>query len=148
MNDSIFVDTNILIYARDAGQTAKQPVAQSWLRTLWRLRRGRLSFQVLQEYYANVTTKLKPGLPPAQARQDVRNLALWNPINIDADLLETAWGLADRFGFSWWDAQIAAAARRVNCAVLLSEDMHHGLDMDGTLIINPFAADAPPPPMD
>lgn len=148
MNANIFVDTNILIYARDAGQAAKQPIAQSWLAALWQLRRGRLSFQVLQEYYVNVTAKLKPGLPPAQARQDVRNLALWNPVTVDAALLETAWGLADRFGFSWWDAQIVAAARRADCAILLSEDMHHGLDVGGTLIINPFAADAPMPPTD
>lgn len=63
MSDKVFVDTNILLYARDAGQRDKQPVAWRWLETLWRERRGCLSFQVLQEYYVNVAQKLKPGLP-------------------------------------------------------------------------------------
>ena len=147
MSVRVFVDTNILLYARDAGQAAKQPVALAWLSALWQLRCGRLSFQVLQEYYVNVTAKLKPGLPVAQARQDVRNLSLWNPVIVDATLLEAAWALADRYGFSWWDAQIVATARRADCAVLLSEDMHHGLDVDGTMIVNPFAKDAPRPPV-
>ena len=146
MSAKVFVDTNILLYARDAGQKTRQPVAQGWLSALWRLRCGRLSVQVLQEYYVNVTAKLKPGLPAARARQDVRNLSLWNPVVIDAALFEAAWALVDRYEFSWWDAQIVAAARRADCAVLLSEDMHHGLDVEGTLILNPFAKDAPPAP--
>lgn len=145
MSDKVFVDTNILLYARDAGEPAKQPIAQQWLSSLWRQRRGRLSYQVLHEYYVNVTQKFTPGLPAARARQDVRNLALWNPVAADLALLESAWTLIDRHRFAWWDAQIVAAARRINCALLLSEDMQHGLNIDGTRIINPFAADAPAP---
>ncbi|MBK9325793.1 MAG: PIN domain-containing protein [Hydrogenophilales bacterium] len=145
MTDKVFVDTNILLYARDSAQPDKQPVAQAWMRSLWLKRNGYLSFQVLQEFYVNATQKLKPGLPVELARQDVRNLLLWRPIGTDAGLIEGAWRLADRYGFSWWDAQIVAAARRANCPVLLSEDMQHGIDVEGTRIINPFAADAPQP---
>lgn len=145
MSGSVFLDTNILIYARDTAQPAKQPLARAWLESLWRERRGRLSFQVLQEYYINVTQKLRPGLPAARARQDVRNLLSWKPVRTDAALLEAAWILGDRFGFSWWDALIVAAARRAQCELLFSEDMHHGLDVDGTVITNPFAPGAPKP---
>ncbi|MGH8502159.1 MAG: PIN domain-containing protein [Gammaproteobacteria bacterium] len=145
MSDKVFVDTNILLYARDAGEPAKQPTAQRWLSSLWRQRTGRLSYQVLQEYYVNVTQKLTPGLPAARARQDVRNLALWNPVAADLALFESAWALIDRYRFAWWDAQIVAAARRAGCVLLLSEDMRHGLDVDGTRIVNPFADDAPAP---
>lgn len=143
MSDKVFVDTNILLYARDSRERKKQLIAQAWLSALWRQRRGRLSFQVLQEYYINVTRKLVPGLPTARARQDVRNLALWIPIKSDLALIEAAWALADRYRFAWWDAQIVAAARRANCVLLLSEDMQHGLDVDGTRIVNPFADGAP-----
>ena len=83
MSDKVFVDTNVLLYARDVRQPAKQPVAWRWLETLWRERRGCLSFQVLQEYYVNVTQKLKPGLPPSEARRDVRNLLAWDPVKTD-----------------------------------------------------------------
>ena len=146
MNDSVFVDTNILLYARDTAQPGKQAVALAWMAALWRNRRGRLSFQVLQEFYVNATQKLKPGLAVEPARQDVRNLLAWRPVKTDTALLESAWGLADRFGFSWWDAQIVAAARHSGCGILLSEDMQNGMAVDGMTFVNPFAADAPAPP--
>src|SRR5574340_1334210 len=138
MSGKTFVDTNILVYARDRGEPAKQAVARRWMAYLWEQRTGRLSVQVLQEYYVAVTAKLKPGLPVALARDDVRNLALWNPVTTDVRLLETAWSLADRYGFSWWDAQIVAAARRNGCDILLTEDMQNGQDIEGLVIVNPF----------
>jgi predicted nucleic acid-binding protein len=145
MNGKVFVDTNILLYARDSGQPDKQPIAHAWMAALWRGRQGRLSFQVLQEFYVNATQKLKPGLPIALARQDVRSLLAWRPVKNDAALIEAAWMLVDRYGFSWWDAQIVAAARRADCQVLLTEDMQHRLEVDGLVLINPFAVDAPGP---
>lgn len=145
MNDKVFVDTNILLYARDSGQPEKQPVAASWLEVLWRDRTGRISFQVLQEYYVNATQKLKPGLSKEQARRDIRNLCFWDPVRTDVALIESAWLLADRFRFSWWDAQVVAAARIARCSILLSEDMQHTPDVDGTVILNPFAPDVTVP---
>jgi predicted nucleic acid-binding protein len=67
----VFVDTNVLVYARDASEPDKQPQALAWTEHLWRTRTARLSFQVLQEYYAATTRKLKPGLSPEQARADI-----------------------------------------------------------------------------
>jgi len=145
MNGKVFVDTNILLYARDSGQPDKQSISHAWMEHLWRGRQGRLSFQVLQEFYVNATQKLKPGLPIALARQDERSLLAWRPVKNDAALIEAAWMLADRYGFSWWDAQIVAAARRADCRILLTEDMQHRLEVDGLVLINPFAADAPVP---
>ena len=112
---------------------------------LWHSRQGRLSFQVLQEFYVNATQKLNPGLPILLARQDVRSLLAWRPVKNDAALIESAWMLADRYGFSWWDSQIVAAARRADCRILLTEDMQHRMDVDGMLLLNPFASDAPQP---
>lgn len=66
MNDShqVFVDTNILVYSRDASEPAKQARALAWLEELWRSRRERLSWQVLQEFYVTVTLELDPGMDP------------------------------------------------------------------------------------
>lgn len=140
MNGPSFVDTNILLYARDASEPIKQAMAASLINDLWGGRTGRLSFQVLQEYYYNATRKLKPGLPETIAREDVRSLLAWKPMQADAVLLDMAWALMDRYGFSWWDAQIVAAAKRSGCERLLSEDMQHGLNVDGLSIVNPFLA--------
>jgi len=145
MNGKVFVDTNILLYARDGGQPAKQPVAHAWMASLWRSRQGRLSFQVLQEFYVNATQKLKPVLPTELARQDVRGLLAWRPVKNDAALIEAAWKLADRYGFSWWDAQIVAAAQHADCQILLTEDMQDRMEVGNLTLINPFAAGAPEP---
>lgn len=48
MSDAIFVDTNILVYAHDDGEPAKQRRAAAWMDHLWTARSGRVSFQVLQ----------------------------------------------------------------------------------------------------
>jgi len=47
--------------------------------------------------------------------------------------------LAQTFRLAWYDALIVAAALLAGCDRLLTEDMHHGLVIDGSLRIeNPF----------
>lgn len=76
----VFVDTNVLVYARDARDPRKQTAAAEWLAELWASRRGRISAQVLQEYYVTVTAKLDPGLSLEEAREDVIALRSWHPL--------------------------------------------------------------------
>lgn len=143
-----FVDTNVIAYARDARQPAKQSIAESWLSALARRREGRISSQILIEFYAVATHPKKLDLPAASAQADCRALLAWEPIAPDLSLFESAWSLQDRYNFSWWDALIVAAALRQECTLLLSEDLQHGQVIDNRLtLINPFAPDAPPPPV-
>jgi predicted nucleic acid-binding protein len=137
----VFVDTNVLVYARDASEAQKQERALAWVEHLWRTREGRLSYQVLEEYYVTVTRKLRPGLPPADARADVRALVAWGPVVVDADVLESAWRLESRWRLSFWDAAILAAARSAGCGQLLTEDLEHGRTMGGVRVVDPFAAE-------
>lgn len=138
----VFVDTNVLVYARDASEPEKQPQAAAWIDHLWRTRTARLSFQVLQEYYATTTRKLAPGLTPEQARADVRDLLAWRPVSVGTELLEAAWSVEDRFGLSCWDAPIVAAARIAGCEYLLTEDLQHGAELEGLQVVSPFRAAA------
>lgn len=92
---TVFVDTNVLVYARDAAQGAKQRMALEWMAALWEAGKGRLSMQVLHEYYVTVTRKLDPGMPVADARDDVQVLTSWSPVSLDADLAELAWQVED-----------------------------------------------------
>ena len=135
----VFVDTNVLVYARDAAEPAKQAQARAWVEELWRARSGRLSFQVLQEFYVTVTRKLVPGLTPTEARAEVRNLLAWRPAAVDAQMLEAAWSLQDRHSLSFWDALILSAARATGCDRLLSEDLSDGEVYDGVEVVSPFA---------
>jgi len=134
----VFVDTNVLVYDQDASEANKQPVAHRWLEHLWRTRRGRLSAQVLSEYYVTVTRKLSPSRSPELARADVRDLLLWRPVPIDGGVLGGAWALEDRYGLSWWDALVVSAAQVAGCAHLLTEDLQDGQDFDGVRVLDPF----------
>ncbi|MCC6621373.1 MAG: PIN domain-containing protein [Deltaproteobacteria bacterium] len=138
MSGNVFVDTNVFVYQRDLGERRKQPLARAWLEHLWRRRAGRTSMHVLGEYYAVVTRKLKPGLPREQARQDVTNLLAWNPIATERAVIESAWRVEDRYGLSWWDALVVAAAMASRCERLLTEDLQDGLDLDAVVVVNPF----------
>jgi predicted nucleic acid-binding protein len=138
MNAKVFVDTNVLVYCRDASETEKQARAAAWMAVLWEQRAGRLSFQVLQEYYVTVTAKLSPGLPRDLARLEVRALSAWRPQPADARLLEGAWLLQDRHRLPWWDALIVAAAQGEGCRYLLSEDFQEGFAWGDLTVVNPF----------
>lgn len=138
MKDKFFVDTNLLVYYRDASEPVKQPIAAEWLTWLWDNKCGRLSFQVLNEYYVTVTQKLKPGLSREDARSDIRNLTTWQPIAIEQKIMELAWEVQAKHQFSWWDALIISAAQFADCRYLLSEDMQHQQQLNNLIIINPF----------
>ena len=77
MTERIFVDTNVLVYSFDRREPKKLERAKQWLQHLWLVRSGRISYQVLLEFYAIVTRKLKPGMDPETARNVVRTLLAW-----------------------------------------------------------------------
>lgn len=131
-----FVDTNILVYRLDAEAKEKQVRANAVLDRLWRERSGRTSFQVLHEYYSVATRKLR--LEPEQIRSSVRDLLAWHPVLHDAVVLERAWRHQDRYGMSFWDAAVIAAAQAAECTHLLTEDLQDHQNFEGLLVVNPF----------
>ncbi len=136
-----FVDTNILVYSFDESDSAKRARAQLVMRHLWETRSGRISHQVLHEFYVTVTRKLKPALPRSEARAEIEDLLNWKPLRPSAALLKQAWQIEDRYGFSWWDSLIVAAAITQDCVTLLTEDLQHGLQIDNLRVVNPFHVD-------
>lgn len=138
MNADVFVDTNVLVYARDASQLVKQPLAKRWMRHLWMSQRGRLSMQVLHEYYYTVTRKLRPGLPREAARRDVSDLASWDPMQPSLTMLRGACMLQDRFDLAFWDSLTVPAAQLAGCRYVLTEDMEDGQVIDAITVLRPF----------
>ena len=103
MTAPIFVDTNILIYAFDDADLRKQQSARLWRAELWKTRRGRISFQVLQEFFVIVTRKSMSSREDARA--EVRDLLAWMPVAVDAFTLEREWKMQDRYQLSFWEAR-------------------------------------------
>ncbi len=105
---------------------------------LWDTGRGRLSYQILQEFYVTVTQKLKPGLEIGRAQADVRALLAWRPLSTTLRVMESAWFIQERFGLGWWDALIVAAAQISDCKFLLTEDLQESQLLGHVEVINPF----------
>ena len=131
-----FVDTNVLLYSFDATDPTKRARARQWMDALWATDSGRLSWQVLNEFYSNAVGKMKT--PAVLARENVETLALWRPVNFGLGVLHRAWYWTDRASISYWDALIVAAAESTGCTYLLSEDFQAGRKFDDLTVVNPF----------
>ena len=49
-----------------------------------------------------------------------------------------AWDVQDRYGYSWWDSLLVAAALQAGCRYLLTEDLQDGQVIGSMTIISPF----------
>jgi len=139
MNAKTFVDTNVLSYAHDVDAGRKHEIAKAVLRELWSERTGRLSTQVLQEFYVNVTRKIATPLSKESARAVVGAYASWTAEITFAEI-STAFRIEDESRLSFWDALIVASAAKASAARLLTEDMDAGQTVLGVRIENPFSA--------
>ncbi|MDW5314206.1 PIN domain-containing protein [Rhizobium sp. PL01] len=126
------LDTNILVYAFTNDYRAAQ--AQELLSEPFIL-----SVQALNEF-ANVAAR-KLGMSWAEVRsaiEDISALAVAvQPVDRECNL--QALDLVDRFNFSFYDALMIAVALQADSKHGFSEDMQHGLVIDGRMtVLNPF----------
>jgi hypothetical protein len=89
MTEPVFVDSNVPVYALDERDPRKQVAAWSWRQELWRTGRRRISFQVLQECYAQLLRIWPERRTEAQA--EVRDRLAWKPVAVDVAILERSW---------------------------------------------------------
>ena len=136
-----FVDTNVLVYAFDTSASEKNMVADHLIRTLWETRQGRLSVQVLQEFYVTVTSKLARSLSPHVAAELVADFSAW-PIHAPtAEDVGAAIRIHQAYQLSFWDAMVLQSALQLDCSIVWSEDLSHLQRVQGITIKNPFARD-------
>jgi predicted nucleic acid-binding protein len=128
-----FFDTNILVYIASSGDTAKADRAEAAIAA-----GGAISVQVLNELTNVARRKMKLSWSDTHALLTMmRGLLTVHPLTIE--IHETGFALARRYGFSTYDAMIAASALHANCDTLWSEDMQHGMTLaEGLTIIDPF----------
>ncbi len=132
----VFVDTQVLLAADDVFDPGRRGIARAWLQALWNQRAGRVSSQVLSDYYVTVTQRF--GLSAGDARAKVRRFQLWKPWQIDHRTVETAWGVEARFGMTYWDALVVASAAQSCATHVLSASLTHDQNIDGVTILNPY----------
>ncbi len=131
-----FIDTNVVVYANDSRDIAKQRRAVDLIATAIREGSGVLSTQVLQEYANVAVSKLGQ-------RQDVvlRQLRLLERLQVvqqTPELIRRAVELRGVYGISFWDASVVAAAEAEKCDRIFSEDLNTGQFYAGIVVVNPF----------
>lgn len=127
-----FVDTNIVLYLLDDGPKADRAEAI--------LAQGpHISVQVLNE--ATVNCRRKAGLSWDETGAFLGGIQALCPVeDLTLQTHEIGRALAERYGFSVYDAMIVAAALIAGCTTLWTEDMHNGLLVEGQIrLVNPFA---------
>ena len=134
--DAFFVDSNLLLYYVDPADSGKQARATDWLNRLWLAGAGRLSWQVLHEFYWNAVKKMR--LEPVRGREIVEDLANWRPVDTSLGLVQQAWHWMDSVQLTYWDALIVAAAQRSGARYLLSEDFQPNRQYGDIRVLNPF----------
>jgi predicted nucleic acid-binding protein len=131
-----FIDTNVLVYAasgipadRPKSTIARQLVAQG---------NYAISLQVLQEFYTVARHPRKLDFSHAEAMGYCRRWRQFRIVEPTVDLFDDAVALCDRYQINYYDAAIIAAARRLGCTVIYSEDLGHRQRYDGIRVENPF----------
>jgi predicted nucleic acid-binding protein len=129
-----FFDTNVVLYLLSE-DTVKADRAEELLAS-----RGTISVQVLNEFVAVASRKLRMPLPEVREILDqIRAVCAVEPMTIETH--KRALSIAERYGLSIYDALIVSAALLAGCTMLYSEDMQDGQIIDRQLTIrNPFEA--------
>jgi predicted nucleic acid-binding protein len=134
--DRNFIDTNVVVYANDARDAAKQRRAVDLIANAIREGSGVLSTQVLQEHANVAVSKLGQ-------RQDVvlRQLRLLERLHVvlhTPQLIRRAVELRGVYGTSFWDASIVAVAEAEKCDRIFSEDLNTRQFYAGIDVVDPF----------
>jgi len=131
----VFLDTNILLYAFDLhpDSLTKRTISRELL-----LDRPHLSVQALTEFGA--VRRRKCGDAPGEIAEKVGFLLGWCTVHdLAATTLLKALELSERYRLSHYDSLMVANALQRGGEVLLSEDLHSGLLVEGRLrVLNPF----------
>ncbi len=131
-----FVDTNLLVYLFSSSPeevSKRQVIADLVERTAFGI-----SAQVVQEFYVTMTRKIKKPLSSAEACRLVDWLSQFPCVPTDLALIRQAFEIQERFGISYWDAAVIAAAKRLGCRVLYTEDLNPGQKYANMIVVNPF----------
>jgi len=141
MNGERFtLDTNILIYAVDAREERKRELAARIIEMAATLDCP-LALQVVGEFYAAATTKLKLGARDAGTRA-AQLMAGFESFPYSVHAVRAALEEAPKGRFSFWDAALLASAAEAGCTTIFSEDMADGARFGSIAVVNPFRRDA------
>jgi len=130
-----FIDTNIWLYAFiETDDAAKSATARALIQETEPV----VSTQVINEVCVNLLRQAN--FTEGQISQLIESFYEKYPvIELNRPVLLTASQLRQRYSLSFWDSIIAASALSAGVSILYSEDLQHGLIIEGQLqVLNLF----------
>jgi predicted nucleic acid-binding protein len=140
MSGRFFLDTNIFVYAFDRDAPAKARRADDLIEEAIATRRGKVSFQVVQEFFNVALRRFEPQMTSGEAEQYLSST--FRPllaVHSSHALYSEALHMREKYRISWYDCMIAAAAIEADCSILYSEDLQHMQRFGSLQVMNPFS---------
>ena len=132
-----FFDTNILVYSVDPRDLRKQKIAIQLLTHAMDVNHdGAISVQVLSEFANTLLSKFALSVERTESF-----VSLFYPLlrtEVSADMVHGAMFIRKEYGIQFYDALIVAAAEKIGCHEIVSEDFNNGQIYRGMTAINPF----------
>ena len=132
-----FLDTNVLVYAASSQDERKRQISIRLLRhALEENHDGVISLQILQEF---TNVMLKRSL--ATDEQIERYYSYFYRLvgtEVTSDMLREAIKIRREYGIQYYDAVMIAAAKKLGCHEIVTEDLNDGQIYCGMVAVNPF----------
>jgi len=130
--ERIFLDSNVMIYAYFKQDEKKQRISRQLIS-----QNAIISTQVLQELTNTLHRKM--GVDYSIIRSILQECLQNCDLNTNTSYtVFLALDIAEKYGFSFYDSLIVAAALESKCTTLYSEDMQHNQHIENLTIKNPF----------
>ncbi len=136
MTVEAFVDTNVLVYAAVGREDAPSKYARAW--EIISPGDYGISAQVLGEFFVDVVRKSAVPLSIREASSWIEKLRDVTVVPVDHDLVAGAITQCHRYGISYRDGTIVAAAERLGASILYTEDLSDGQRYGSVTVVNPF----------
>lgn len=129
-----FIDSNIWLYAFIRSQDPDKSLAA---RSVIRDSDIVISTQVLNEVSINLIRKAR--FPENRIRELIDSFYnKYSIIEFSMEIFLRASLIREQHEFSFWDSLIVSSAVHSEAEILYSEDMHNGLVIENTKIVNPL----------
>ena len=139
MNVEDFIDTNVFIYQLERLDARKATIADQLIQQGIESGTACISFQVVQECLNTAVRKAEVPLTDNEMRRYLDDtLAPLYRVEPSQHLYHISLDVSSRYGFSFYDSLIVAAALEAGCKRLYTEDMQHGQQIQQLVIHNPF----------
>jgi predicted nucleic acid-binding protein len=133
---SVFLDTSVLIYAATAmnDDPRKHTIAMEILASSPFV----VSAQVMAEFVSVSRRTKAPALSEDAVDWWLSRMEQSDPLPVDAALVRQGRAISAEHGLNYYDGAILAAAERLGCDTVLSEDMTDGRAYGAVTVRNPF----------